>query len=175
MIGMDTGEDKPDAHPKWFGLANFEPYRKAQARWLEEALARPDIAEAKFKVLFCHIPLFAAEGSSEYPHDGVKIDPYDFAHWSRECHDLWVPILEKAGVRLVIAAHQHKFRYDAPTADRPWAQIVGGGPELGMSHGKPDASRFPTVIEGRVKGDKLVVTVHDVLNGKVAGKYDFAL
>ena len=30
LVGMDTGEDKPDGHPKWFGLANFEPYRKAQ-------------------------------------------------------------------------------------------------------------------------------------------------
>ena len=60
MIGMDTGEDKPDGHPKWFGLANFSPYRRAQAKWLEEALARPDIAGAKFRVLFCHLPLFAA-------------------------------------------------------------------------------------------------------------------
>lgn len=173
MIGMDTGEDKPDGHPKWFGLANFSPYRKAQAKWLEEALARPDIAAAKFKVLFCHIPLFAAKDHPDYPHDGVKIDPDDYAYWSRECHDLWTPILEKAGVQLVVAAHKHRFRYDAPTADRKWAQIVGGGPELGVSHGKPDTSRFPTVIEGRVENSRLVVTVHDVLNGKVAGKYDF--
>ena len=174
LIGMDTGEDKPDGHPKWFGLANFSPYRKAQAKWLEEALARPDIAAAKFKVVFCHIPLFAAEGSSDYPHDGVKIDPEDFAYWSRECHDLWTPIFEKAGVQLVIAAHQHKFRYDAPTGDRPWAQVVGGGPELGMSRGKPDASRFPTVIEGKVENGNLIVTAHDVLGGKVVGKYGFA-
>lgn len=174
MIGMDTGEDKPDMHPKWFGLANFEPYRKAQAKWLEEALAHPDIAAAKFKVLFCHIPLFAAKGHPDYPHDGVKIDPDDYAYWSRECHDLWVPILEKAGVQLVVAAHRHRFRYDAPTADRPWAQIVGGGPELGMSHDKPDVSRFPTVIEGTVADGTLVVTVHDVLNSRVAGKYNFA-
>lgn len=173
MIGMDTGEDKPDGHPKWFGLANFSPYRQAQAKWLEEALARPDIAAAKFKVLFCHIPLFAAKDHPDYPHDGVKIDPEDYAYWSRECHDLWTPILEKAGVRLVIAAHKHRFRYDAPTADRPWAQIVGGGPELGMSHGKPDAGRFPTVIEGKVEGGKLVVSVHDAFHGTVAGRYDF--
>lgn len=174
MIGMDTGEDKPDGHPKWFGLANFSPYRQAQAKWLTEALARPDIVGAKFKVLFCHIPLFAAKDHSDYSHDGVKIDPKDYAYWSRECHDLWSPILEKAGVQLVVAAHRHRFRYDAPTADRPWAQIVGGGPELGMSHDKPDVSRFPTVIEGTVADGTLVVTVHDVLNSRVAGKYNFA-
>ena len=173
MIGMDTGEDKPDGHPKWFGLANFSPYRKAQAKWLEEALARPDIAAAKFKVLFCHIPLFAAEDHPDYPHDGVKIDPHDYAYWSRECRDLWAPIFEKGGVRLVVAAHKHRFRYDAPTADRPWAQIVGGGPELGMSRDKPDAGRFPTVIEGKVEGGRLVIAVHDVFHGTVAGRFEF--
>ena len=169
MIGMDTGEDKPDGHPKWFGLANFEPYRRAQAKWLEEQLARPEIAQAKFKVVFCHIPLFAAKDHPDYPHDGVKIDPEDYAYWSRECHDLWSPILEKGGVQLVIAAHKHNFRYDAPTAGRSWAQIVGGGPEANQLN----CSNFPTVIEGKVEGGELVVTVHDVLNGKVAGKYGF--
>lgn len=167
LVGMDTGEDKPDAHPKWFGLANFEPYRRAQAVWLREQLARPEIAAAKFKVLFCHIPLFAAKGHPDYPHDGVKVDPYDFAYWSRECHDLWAPILEKAGVQLVVCGHKHQFRFDAPTAERPWAQVVGGGPELGVSGNRPDASRFPTVVEGKVVDGRLRLIVHDVFNGRI--------
>ena len=25
IVGLDTGEDKPDRHPAWAGLANFEP------------------------------------------------------------------------------------------------------------------------------------------------------
>ena len=167
LIGMDTGEDKPDAHPKWFGLANFEPYRRAQAAWLKEKLETPSIASAKFKVLFCHIPLFAAKDHPDYPHDGVKIDPNDYAYWSRECHDLWVPILEKAGVQLVVCGHKHRFRFDAPTADRQWAQVVGGGPELGVTRGKPDAGRFPTVIEGKVENGHLRLLVHDVLNHRI--------
>ena len=167
LIGMDTGEDKPDAHPKWFGLANFEPYRRAQAAWLAEQVARPEIASAKFKVLFCHIPLFAAKDHPDYPHDGVKVDPEDYAYWSRECHDLWVPILEKAGVQLVVCGHKHRFRFDAPMADRPWAQVVGGGPELGVTRGKPDAGRFPTVVEGKVENGRLRLLVHDVFNGRV--------
>ena len=171
MIGMDTGEDKPDAHPKWFGLANFEAYRKAQALWLAEQFARPEIASAKFKVLFCHIPLFAAADSWCYPHDGVKVDPQDFAHWSRECHDLWAPIIEKAGVQLVVAAHQHRFRYDPPTDDRKWAQVVGGGPELGWSgwgkNRKKDSGKFPTVIEGMVENGRLRLVVHDAFNNRI--------
>jgi len=173
MIGLDTGEDKPDGHPKWFGLANFEPYRRAQAAWLEKALSQPGIAAAPFKVVFCHIPLFAAPDHPDYPHDGVKIDPEDYAYWSRECHDLWDPILRRHGVRLVIAAHKHRYRFDPATAARPWAQIVGGGPELGVKRGKTDAGRFPTVIEGRVTDGKLVVTVHDVFNNRVAAEHVF--
>ncbi len=176
LIGMDTGEDKPDGHPKWFGLANFEPYRRAQAEWLKEALARPEIAAARFKVLCCHIPLFADPKHHDYPHDGVKIDPEDYAYWSRECHDLWVPILERAGVQLVVTAHRHRFRIDRPTADRRWLQVVGGGPELGETRryvnefeyvSTPDSGRFPTVIEGMVEGGRLRLKVHDVYNGRV--------
>ena len=169
LIGMDTGEDKPDGHPKWFGLANFEPYRKAQAAWLEKALARPDIASAKYKVVFCHIPLYAAPDHPDYPHDGVKIDPHDYAFWSRECHDLWNPILVKNGVQLVVCAHKHKYRYDAPTADRPWAQILGGGCELP----KDVPERFPTVIEGTVENGKLTITIHNLKTGVVQAVHKF--
>ena len=158
-IGMDTGEDKPDGHPKWFGLANFSPYRKAQAKWLEEQFLRPEIASAKHKVVFCHIPLFAAPDNPDYPHDGVVIDPHDYAYWSRECNELWGPIIAKAGVELVVCGHKHMFRYDPPTADRPWAQVVGGGPELASK----DKTRFPTVVEGLVDDSgRLRLKVHDL-------------
>ena len=160
MIGMDTGEDKPDGHPKWFGLANFEAYRVAQAKWLEETVSRPEIAAAKFKVLFCHIPLYAAAEHPDFPHDGLKIDPVDFAYWSRECHDLWTPIIEKAGVQVVICAHKHTFRADPPDSVRKWLQLVGGGPECKGNH-------FPTVIEGLSEGGRLRLLVHDVLNDRV--------
>ena len=163
LIGMDTGEDKPDGHPKWFGLANFEPYRRAQAAWLEEALARPDIAAAKRKVLFCHIPLFAAADHPDYPHDGVKIDPDDFAYWSRECHDLWVPIFERGGVTTVIAAHKHHFRCDRAEPGRGWTQFVGGSPTLKCA----DPARYPTVIEGKAEADGLRIRVHNVESGTV--------
>ena len=169
LIGMDTGEDKPDGHPKWFGLANFEPYRKAQAAWLEKALACPDIASAKYKVVFCHIPLYAAPDHPDYPHDGVKIDPHDYAYWSRECHDLWSPILVKNGVQLVICAHKHKYRFDPATAGRPWAQIVGGGCELP----KDVPERFPTVIEGMVEDGKLKITIHNLKTGVVQAEHLF--
>ena len=165
MIGMDTGEDKPDAHPKWFGLANFSAYRRAQAKWLEEQFARPEIAGAKFKVLFCDIPLWPrCEKESLPPWDGTTVDPNGYAYWSRECRDLWAPIFEKGGVQLVVAGHKHRFDFFPADGKRPWAMVIGGGPELGKG---VNDRRFPTVVEGKVVDGRLRLVVHDVLNKRI--------
>ena len=187
LIGLDTGEDKLDTNPLFAGIFKMKPYREKQARWLSEVIETPAVKTAKFKVAFCHIPLFdsnpKANPGDVAPADKAPQYTHDFAIWQRTCANLWSPYFKRAGVQLVIAAHQHQFRYDAPTADRPWAQIIGGGPELGIGRkrtadGKvvevPRPEKFPTVIEGGVEGGKLVVTVHDVFHGKIAGRYDFA-
>ena len=71
-------------------------------------------------------------------------------------------------VKVRITAHQHRFRYDAPTPTRPWAQIVGGG------NGEKLTWRdFPTVIEGKVVKDQLVVRVFDTLRGTLAKELTF--
>lgn len=172
LIGLDTGEDKPDAHPKWFGLANFSPYRQAQAAWLEKALARPDIAAARFKVVFCHIPLFMPTDHENYPHDGTQIDPHDYARWSRECHDLWAPILKRHGVCLVVCAHLHQYLAYAPDGDRRWHEVIGGGCDLA---GRASATgRVPTVIEGKVADGKLVLVAHDVEHDCVLDRIEIA-
>ena len=165
LIGLDTGEDKLDTNPHFAGIFKMKPYREKQARWLAEAIETPAVKTAKFKIAFCHIPLFdprpRANPGDVAPADESPDYNRNFAVWQRTCAKLWGPSLEKAGVQLVVTAHQHRFRYDAPTADRPWAQIVGGGPELAGDEGK-----FPTVIEGRVENGALHVTVHDLRHGK---------
>ena len=71
------------------------------------------------------------------------------------------------------------YRFDAPDSDRPWAQIVGGGPNLGVA-GKgdkrhEDSGLFPTVIEGLVEeGGKLKINVHNLLTGKIMDTFTFA-
>lgn len=174
LIGLDTGEDKLDTNPMFAGLFKMKPYREKQAKWLAEAIETPAVKTAKFKVAFCHIPLFDARPWTNpgdvAPADTAPQYTHQFAIWQRTCANLWGPSFKKAGVQLVIAAHQHEFRYDAPAADRPWAQIVGGGPNLDPANPKS----FPTVIEGKVVDGNLIVTVHDVLNGKVVGEYGFS-
>ena len=96
---------------------------------------------------------------------------------------MWGPLLEEAGCQIVIAAHQHRFRYDAPGEDcdgrpRSWAQIVGGGPDLPSGDEDADGAaldqgKFPTVIEGQVNRRRLKIVVHNLRTGQVQGSYSF--
>jgi len=170
MIGLDTGEDKLDGRDVFAGLFNMEPYRVAQADWLKDALERPDVKTAPFIVAFCHIPLYDANPQAnpgDVDKDGNGKYKHDYAIWQRTCAKLWGPLLEKAGCQLVVTAHQHKYRYDAPNAEHAWAHVVGGGPDLKRP------GRFPTVIEGAVVDGKLVVKVHNVLTGGVEGTFAY--
>ena len=170
LIGLDTAEDKLDTNPRYAFLFKSEPYREAQVAWLEDALKRKEIASAPYLVAFCHIPLF----DDDPTHNPGDIAPADtdprykhtFALWQRTCAKLWGPALQKAGCQLLITAHQHKYRYDAPLEDRCWAQIVGGGPEL-----KEEV--YPTVIEGEVIGRTLKVNVHNLLTGQIQDTFTF--
>jgi len=162
LIGLDTGEDKPDAHPFFGGVAKFEPYRHLQTRWLADAIETPAVKTAKFKVAFCHIPLYDANPAH---NAGDAIDEGKAAAWHRPCAQMWGPLFEKAGVNLVITGHTHRFRHDPPSDGRTWDHIVCGGCDI---WGRGANRKFPTVIEGRVDGGRLVVRVHDLVAKKIA-------
>ena len=179
LIGLDTAEDKMDTNPIFAGLFNSEAYRKAQTDWLRDALQQPEIAKAPYLVACCHIPLF----DSNPKHNPGDIAPddkdpqfsTDFAMWQRTCARQWLPLLEKANCQLIITAHQHRYRCDAPSAEHAWAQIVGGGPEMGeKSKDKQQSRDFPTVIEGEVRDGKLHVTIHNLLTGQVQATFAYA-
>ena len=65
----------------------------------------------------------------------------------------------------------------AGRASRDWAQIEGGGYELGRRRfGATEivhAGYFPTVMDVRAEGGKLVVEVWDVWHDKVVGRHVF--
>lgn len=170
LIGLDTAEDKMDTNPRFAGLFNSAEYRKAQAEWLKEVLGRKEIAKAPYLVAFCHIPLYDPDPTRNpgdiAPADSDPRYTTDFAMWQRTCANLWGPLLEKAHCQLVITAHQHLYRHDPPEAGRSWTQIVGGGHSL-------KGKGYPTVIEGKVEGKKLKVTVHNILTGQVQDRFEF--
>ena len=169
LVGLDTGEDKLDTNPKFCNLFVSGPYRQAQQEWLRDALMRPDIKSAPYLVAFCHIPLYDARPKLNpgdlAPDDTDSKHNGNFAMWQRTCYKLWGPLLDEAGCQLLITAHQHAFRIDAPNEKHPWVQIVGGGPNMRDGVEK----HFPTVIDGEVRDGKLVVTAHNMFTGNVCG------
>ncbi|MBR1588292.1 MAG: metallophosphoesterase [Kiritimatiellae bacterium] len=168
LIGLDTGEDKLDTNRHFAGIFRMAEYRELQTRWLAEAIETPAVREARFKVAFCHIPLFEPRPGRNpgdiAPDDESPLYKNNWASWQRTCANLWGPLFVKAGVQLVVCAHQHCFRYNPPEPGRPWAHIVGGGCN-GVNKNK---NLFPTVIEGKVVDGKLSITVHDVLYKRIA-------
>ena len=168
LIGMDTGEDKLDTNPAFAGIFKMREYRELQTEWLAETIETAPVKTARHKVVFCHIPLFDprpdANPGDLAPADTAPGYALNYAAWQRTCARMWSPYFEKAGVKLVIAAHQHCFRYDPPAPGRSWAQVIGGGCD---ASGKNPAS-YPTVIEGRSEGGRLKITVHNVVSGRKA-------
>lgn len=158
IIGLDTGEDKPDYRDEWGTLAEFEPYIAKQGEWLAKAIESEAVKTAKFVVAFCHIPLF---------DDSPKANPgtlaTGFSSWKKLGADFWGPSLQKAGVQLVVAAHVHHHRVDPATEDRCWAQVTGGGPQINGA----------TVISGRVENDRLKLEVFMAKTGEKVTEMEF--
>lgn len=123
LVGLDTGEDKPDAHPVFAGTAAYEPYREQQAAWLKSAVERTEIAAAPIRIAVCHIPLRGLAGHN----DGTTLDGH--AYYSGMGAKLWLPILRQAGFAAVISGHMHKHRIDDASEVEPVMQVVGGGPQ----------------------------------------------
>jgi len=177
IVGLDTGEDKLDTNPLFAGLFNSSAYREAQTAWLYDALRQKEIRTAPFLVAICHIPLFD-DNPKHNPGDVAPADKdpqynTDFALWQRTCAQLWTPLLQQAGCQLVITAHQHRYHYDAPTAERPWAHLVGGGPEHASDDTDEAPNQFPTVIEGQAADGLLTVTVHNLRTRRVQDTFTF--
>lgn len=124
LVGLDTGEDKPDAHPVFAGTAAYEPYREQQAAWLKKAVQRPEIAEAPIRLAACHIPLRGLPGHN----DGTTLQGH--AYYSGMGAKLWLPTLRQARFAAVISGHMHQHRVDDPSDTEPIMQIVGGGPQF---------------------------------------------
>ena len=158
LVGLDTGEDKPDAHPVFAGTAAYEPYREQQAAWLKKAVERPEIAEAPIRIAVCHIPLRGLPGHN----DGTTLE--GFASYSGTGAKLWLPILRQARFAAVISGHMHKHRIDDPTETEPVMQVVGGGPH-------PEGATLTIV---RAEGNKAEVRVED-LAGETLSRREWPL
>jgi 3',5'-cyclic AMP phosphodiesterase CpdA len=155
FVVLHTGEDKPDDHPSFEGRVAFESLRAEQAVWLADAIRRPGIADAPYRVVFCHIPLrWIDETAPDYDGDG-----YDW--FSRMSRDAWHESLVTWGAQLVVSGHTHLPAFLPATDDGPYAQLVAGGPDP-----DPAADEAATWIELAADESALTVTMR-TLDGAV--------
>lgn len=172
LIGLDTGEGIHDMDKRLVGMGRFSEYRREQAKWLEKALESPEIAAAPFAVAFCHIPLW---NTGENPFGCWEPRGKDCASWIRECYEAWGPILDRAGVQLVVCGHEHAHRWDDAIPRFKWKQVLGGGPELSIPRWGEKGNRYyPTLIEGEAKDGNLIVRVRDTWHNRIVSERRFA-
>lgn len=113
IIVLDSGEDKADDHPEYAGIVDFDSYRERQKHWLEKEVQKPEFKNARYKIVFSHIPLF-------YAGNG---------HGVQHCRELWAPILNKAKINVLISGHTHVYGVHPPQAgEHDYPVIIGGGP-----------------------------------------------
>ena len=136
FIVLDSGSDKKD---KAAGT-DFEAYRKEQADWLAKALESEDVKSAKFKVALMHIP----------PVAGVSAV-------SKELNSLFVPILEKAGITLMICGYTHNSVMHEASKKCSFPILENGS---------------ATLLNIRANETNMEVVVED-FDGKELNKYSF--
>ncbi len=151
VICLNTGEDKPDDHPSFGGRVAFDALRAEQARWLAETIRQPELRDAPYRVVFCHIPLrWTDESPQDYAAKG-----YD--RHSGRSRAAWHDSLTAWHAQAIISGHNHTHAWLPPTAEFPYGQLVGGGP----------SQEIATWLEGVAGPSELRLKLH-ALDGKVA-------
>lgn len=90
FIVLDCGEDKPDSDIEYSGIVDMDRYRSVQAKWLAQMVKSPEFESARYKIAICHMP------------------PFGGWHGELEIMEKFVPILNKAGVQIMLSGHLHR-------------------------------------------------------------------
>ncbi|MBU3024703.1 FN3 domain-containing metallophosphoesterase family protein [Zobellia galactanivorans] len=101
FIVLDSGEDKADSDIEYNGFADFDTYRSEQANWLSEVVKSDAFKNAEHKIAFMHIP----------PYDDNRGQEW---HGDLEVRLKFVPILNKAGIDLMVSGHTHHYSFQPP-------------------------------------------------------------
>lgn len=99
ILVLDAGEDKPDGNSEYSGMADFDSYRQEELEWLRMAVNDPLFTEAPVKVAVMHIPAIGNE-DSWYGQKWVSTH--------------FLPLLNEAGVDLMLSGHHHRHIYLRP-------------------------------------------------------------
>ena len=100
FIVLDGGEDKPDNDIEYSGTSFSDNYRIEEAEWLRDVVQREDFKSSPFKVVITHIP-----------------PVQDTWHGPLHAKKLFLPILNEAGIDLMLCGHLHRHVYNEANVD----------------------------------------------------------
>ena len=100
FIVLDSGEDKPDSDVEYYGLADYDAYRAEECAWLKKAVRSEEFLTASARIVLLHIP----------PAAGAW-------HGSVHLNELFVPVLNEAGIDLMLCGHDHRYSFH-PAGER---------------------------------------------------------
>lgn len=147
VIMLDTGEDKSDSHPVYAGLTDFDNYRSEQARWLEKVVKSKEFKKAKYRIVISHFPL-------------VVDKEWEKGTTWKGCQDAsrkFLPILNRAGIDLIVAGHTHRFFYHKPEESGNQCPVLEQGAMCATRLDLTDANIHIKVIgeNGEILLDKI--------------------
>lgn len=93
FIVLDGGEDKPDSDIENMDLMRSDDFRAEEAEWLASVVEQPDFKSAPVRIVVCHMP-----PSPDGWHGGAEVAR------------LFVPILNRAGIDLMLSGHIHRYK-----------------------------------------------------------------
>ncbi len=131
FIMLDTGEDKPDTDLEYSGITDYDNYRTEQAQWLREAVKSEEFRNAKFRVVVAHMPPRPAK---------------DMWHGQYEVLNKFVPILNEAGIDVMLSGHLHRHYVCKPDNEVKFPVVVNS-----LNH----------VISGWTEGNELHLDMYD--------------
>ena len=112
FIALDCGEDKPDSDIEYSDANVYDQYRDEQAEWLRKAVQSEEFKSAPFKIVTCHIP-----GTGGW-------------HGDVEVREKFFPILNEAGIDVMLSGHQHRRVHVEPDAGRNFPILVNSNVDV---------------------------------------------
>ncbi len=131
FVVLDGGEDKPDNDIEYSRTSFFDDYRRDEADWLRETVASDEFRSAPFKIAVIHVP------------------PVNTSwHGPIQTKELFLPILNEAGIDLMLCGHLHKhFFNEAGTDGAAFPILINSNNDIATFHA--DAGTLSLTVTSR--------------------------
>lgn len=93
FVVLDCGEDKTDDNRYYYGLADYDSYRKEELEWLKNEVKSESFRNAAKRIVIVHMPIVKEEKQGH----GMQFLAENFG-----------PVLSSANIDLMLSAHTHR-------------------------------------------------------------------